>query len=129
MAWLMDTYAMFQGHTSPAIFTGMPVLLDGTVGRREANGRGVAILSGLAMNKLGMKPSNCTAIVQGFGNVGSLGAHILANEYGVTIIGVSDHTAAYYDPKGLPLKEIEAHVAKFGVLSGWSNQSHIDPLE
>ena len=129
MAWFMDTYSMYQGHTTPSIVTGKPVGLGGTVGRKEATGRGVAILSGLAMNKLGMKSSKATAIVQGFGNVGSLGAHILANEYGVTIIGVSDHTAAYYDPKGLPLKDIEAHVAKFGVLSGWSNQCHIDPLE
>ena len=128
MAWFMDTYSMHQGHTTPSIVTGKPVGLGGTVGRREATGRGVAILSGLAMNKLGMKPSNCTAIVQGFGNVGSLGAHILANEYGVTIIGVSDHTAAYYDPKGLPLKEIEAYVAKNGgMLAGWSNASQIDP--
>ena len=130
MAWFMDTYSMFQGHTTPSIVTGKPVSLGGTVGRREATGRGVAILSGLAMNKIGLKANKATAIVQGFGNVGSLAAHILAGEYGVTIIGVSDHTAAYYDPKGLPLKELEAHVAKSGgVLAGWSNQSQIDPLE
>jgi glutamate dehydrogenase (NAD(P)+) len=129
MAWFLDTYSMFQGHTTPSIVTGKPVGLGGTVGRREATGRGVAILSALAMNRLGMKAAQCTAIVQGFGNVGSLAAHILAGEYGVRIIGVSDHTAAYYDPKGLPLKELEAHVAKSGVLAGWSNQSHIDPLD
>jgi glutamate dehydrogenase (NAD(P)+) len=128
MAWFMDTYSMHQGHTTPSIVTGKPVGLGGTVGRREATGRGVAILSGMAMNRLGMKASKATAIIQGFGNVGSLAAHILANEYGVTIVGVSDHTAAYYDPRGLPLKELEAHVARSGgLLAGWSNQSQIDP--
>ena len=129
MAWFMDTYSMNQGHATPSIVTGKPVGLGGTVGRREATGRGVAILSALAMNRLGMKAAQCTAIVQGFGNVGSLAARILSLEYGVKIIGVSDHTAAYYDPKGLPLKELEAHVAKSGVLAGWSNQSHIDPRD
>jgi glutamate dehydrogenase (NAD(P)+) len=130
MAWFMDTYSMFQGYTTPSIVTGKPVSLGGTVGRREATGRGVAILTSLAMNKIGLKASKATAIVQGFGNVGSLAAQILAAEYGVTIIGVSDHTAAYYDPKGLPLKELQAHAAKSGgVLAGWSNQCQIDPQE
>ena len=128
MAWFMDTYSMHQGFTTPSIVTGKPVGMGGTVGRREATGRGVAILAGMAMSRLNMKPNKCTAIVQGFGNVGSLAAHILANEYGVTITGVSDHTAAFYDPKGLPLKEIEAYVAKNGgMLAGWSNSSQIDP--
>jgi glutamate dehydrogenase (NAD(P)+) len=130
MAWFMDTYSMHQGYTTPSIVTGKPVGLGGTVGRKEATGRGVSILSGLAMNKIGLKSNQATAIVQGFGNVGSLAAHILAKEYGVTIIGVSDHTAAYYDPKGLPLDSIEAHIAKSGgMLAGWSNQSQIDPVD
>ena len=128
MAWFMDTYSMHQGFTTPSIVTGKPVGMGGTVGRREATGRGVAILAGMAMNRLNMRPAESTAIIQGFGNVGSLAAHILSSEYGVTIVGVSDHTAAYYDPRGLPLKEIEAHTARSGgVLAGWSNQSQIDP--
>jgi glutamate dehydrogenase (NAD(P)+) len=129
MAWFMDTYSMHQGHATPSIVTGKPVGLGGTVGRREATGRGVAILSSLAMNKLGMTAGQSTAIVQGFGNVGSLAAHILSAEYGVTITGVSDHTAAYHDPRGLPLKAIEAHVAKAGVLAGWSEQALIGPAD
>src|ERR1700754_3239499 len=62
MAWFMDTYSMHQGYTTPSIVTGKPVSLGGTVGRREATGRGVAILSGMAMNRIGLKPSNATAI-------------------------------------------------------------------
>ena len=127
MAWFMDTYSMFKGHAVTEIVTGKPVALGGTVGRREATGRGVGFLCDLAMEKLGMNATESTAIVQGFGNVGAVSAHTLSAELGVKIIGVSDHTAAYHDPRGLPLTEIEAHVAKTGVLAGWSHQASIDP--
>jgi glutamate dehydrogenase (NAD(P)+) len=67
--------------------------------------------------------------VQGFGNVGSVAAFMLARRHGVTVTGVSDHTAAFYDPKGLPLDAIDRHVAERGVLAGFSNQIGIDPDE
>ena len=76
-----------------------------------------------------MAPSGSTAIVQGFGNVGSVSAYTLARRYGVTITGVSDHTAALFDPAGLPLDAIEAHVAKHGVLAGFTNQMSIGGAE
>ena len=127
MAWFMDTYSMFHGHAINEIVTGKPVALGGTEGRREATGRGVAHLVGRACDMIGLRTGACTAIVQGFGNVGSVSAFALARRYGVRIIGLSDHTAAYYDAAGLPLDAIEQFVAKNGVLGGFSTEALTDP--
>ena len=129
MAWFMDTYSMYKGHAVPEIVTGKPVILGGTVGRREATGRGVAYLIGRVCDTIGLKSQTCTAIVQGFGNVGSVAAYTLARRHGMTITGVSDHTAAYFDARGLDLVAIEKHMAIAGVLAGFSDQAHIDPAE
>ena len=128
MAWFMDTYSMFHGHAINEIVTGKPVALGGTEGRREATGRGVAHLVGRACDMIGLRTGACTAIVQGFGNVGSVSAFALARRYGVRIIGLSDHTAAYYDAAGLPLDAIEQFVAKNGVLGGFSTEALTDPV-
>ncbi len=125
MAWFMDTYSMHQGHAVSEIVTGKPVSLGGTEGRREATGRGVAYLAGRACDHVGLKSQECTAVVQGFGNVGSVTAYTLARRHGVKITGVSDHTAALYDPAGLPLDQIERHMTTHGVLAGFSNQMSI----
>ncbi len=122
----MDTYSMYQGVTVPEIVTGKPVDTGGTLGRREATGHGVAFLTFLAMQSLGIDPVGATAIVQGFGNVGSHAAMGLEAR-GVRIVGVSDHTAAYYDPKGLVARELVNHVARAGSLAGWSTEAAIDP--
>ncbi|WOH63757.1 Glu/Leu/Phe/Val dehydrogenase [Bradyrhizobium sp. BWA-3-5] len=127
MAWFMDTYSMYKGHAISEVVTGKPVSIGGTAGRREATGRGVAHLIKLALEALKLRPSACTAIVQGFGNVGSVSAYILAREMGVKIVGLSDHTAAYYDRAGLPLDSIEQHVKGKGHLAGWSSESSVDP--
>ncbi len=130
MAWFMDTYSTNVGHSVSEIVTGKPVAIGGTVGRREATGRGVVYLVERALSLLKIKPSGTTAIVQGYGNVGSVTALSLARRTGSTILGVSDHTAAYYDPKGLDLDSIERHVAaNGGVLKGWSTELGIDPGE
>jgi glutamate dehydrogenase (NAD(P)+) len=130
MAWFMDTYSMYIGHAVPEIVTGKPVSVGGTAGRREATGRGVVYLVERALSQLKMKHSETTAIVQGYGNVGSVAAVNLAHRTGSKILGVSDHTAAYYDPKGLDIDAIERHVAiNGGVLRGWSNELAIDPME
>src|SRR5437868_10100842 len=92
MAWFMDTYSMYQGQTVNEIVTGKPVASGGTLGRREATGRGVAYLVARAFERIERHARGATAIVQGFGNVGSISAYALA-EKGVRIIGVSDHTA------------------------------------
>jgi glutamate dehydrogenase (NAD(P)+) len=126
MAWFMDTYSMYQGITVPEIVTGKPVDSGGTLGRREATGHGVAFLVFRAMDKLKLQPSGATAIVQGYGNVGSFAALGLA-ERGVRIVGLSDHTAAYYDVKGLDIEAINRHVATRGVLAGFSSEAAIEP--
>jgi len=126
MAWFMDTYSMHQGHAVSEIVTGKPVALGGTEGRREATGRGVAFLVNETCQAVGIRPSGATAIVQGFGNVGSVSAYTLARRYGVRVTGVSDHTAAFYDPAGLPLDAIEQHVARHRCLKGWSSEVTID---
>jgi glutamate dehydrogenase (NAD(P)+) len=130
MAWFMDTYSTNVGHSVMEIVTGKPVAVGGTAGRREATGRGVVYLIERALSQLNLKPSGTTAIVQGYGNVGSVTALSLARRTGSTVLGVSDHTAAYYDPKGLDLEAVERHVAQSGgVLAGFSNQLTIDPGE
>jgi len=125
MAWFMDTYSMYQGVTVPEIVTGKPVGSGGTLGRREATGHGVAFLSFKAMERLAIDPTNATAIVQGFGNVGSHAALGLAQR-GVKVVGVSDHTIAYYDPKGFDVRAAIDHVARHGVLKGFADAANID---
>lgn len=127
MAWFMDTYSMYQGRTVTEIVTGKPVGVGGTVGRREATGRGVAFLIGRAMDTIGLGTAGATAIVQGFGNVGSVAALELA-QMGLKIVGVSDHTCALYDPKGLDVRALLSYVAGpgKGILAGYSKESLID---
>src|SRR3989441_5399780 len=104
MAWFMDTWSVHQGYAVNEIVTGKPVAIGGTEGRREATGRGVVYLIERAMDMLKIDPEKCTAIVQGFGNVGSVAALSLAYKSGVKVIGISDHTAAIYNPKGIDVK-------------------------
>lgn len=118
MAWMMDTYSVHAGHTVPGIVTGKPVGLGGTVGRREATGRGVAYLVNRAMDIIKLDAGHATAIVQGFGNVGSVAAWSLAR-YGVKIRGVSDVTGGVFNPAGLDLPKLEAHVAASGGVAGF----------
>jgi glutamate dehydrogenase (NAD(P)+) len=105
MAWMMDTYSQHKGHAVPEIVTGKPVAIGGTLGRREATGRGVVYTIVEAAKYLAIKLTQCTAVVQGFGNVGSVAAKELASR-GVKVIGVSDRTGGYHDPKGLPVERL-----------------------
>ena len=105
MAWVMDTYSQHKGHAVPEIVTGKPVAIGGTLGRRDATGRGVVYMIIEAAKHLGIDLSSCTAAVQGFGNVGSIAVRELAN-IGVKVIGVSDRTGGFYDPKGLPVERL-----------------------
>jgi glutamate dehydrogenase (NAD(P)+) len=126
MAWFMDTYSAYQGQTVTEIVTGKPVAAGGTVGRREATGRGVVHLAMRAAEKIGLNPSGATAIVQGFGNVGSVTTMELAAR-GVKITGISDHTACLYDAAGLPMEAIAKHMAANRVLAGFSAEAAADP--
>src|SRR5437773_241634 len=111
MAWMMDTYAMHEGHAVPSIVTGKPVSIGGSLGRREATGRGVAYLVNRATDTIGLDVSKCTAVVQGYGNVGSIAALSLAR-YGAKVIAVSDANGGIHNPGGLDLFALEKHVAQ-----------------
>ncbi len=110
MAWVMDTYSLQMGHTVPGVVTGKPVMLGGSLGRREATGRGVAYLISRAMDTLGITAQGATAVVQGYGNVGSVAALSMAKQ-GIKIIAVSDAYGGIYHPAGLDLNLLDAHVA------------------
>lgn len=106
MAWMMDTYSVHTGYTVPSIVTGKPVGLGGSLGRREATGRGVAYLVNRATDTIGVDMSKCTAVVQGYGNVGSIAALSLAR-YGAKVIAVSDVRGGIYNQKGIDLFALE----------------------
>jgi glutamate dehydrogenase (NAD(P)+) len=128
MAWFMDTYSMHQGRTVTEIVTGKPVSAGGTLGRREATGRGVAHLAQRVMKDLSIPAAGATAVVQGFGNVGSIAALELYNA-GVKITAVSDHTGALYRKGGLDVPSLMTHVTERGSLAGYSNELAYDPNE
>jgi len=126
MAWFMDTYSMYQGQTVTEIVTGKPVYAGGTLGRREATGRGVAHLAKRVMDVLAINPAGATAVIQGFGNVGSYAALGL-HQFGLKVIAVSDHTGALYDKGGLDILALMRHTDQHGSIAGFSNQLHFDP--
>ncbi|MGA7807118.1 Glu/Leu/Phe/Val family dehydrogenase [Bradyrhizobium sp.] len=128
MAWFMDTYSMYQGRTVTEIVTGKPVASGGTLGRREATGRGVAHLASRVMKELAINLTGATAVVQGFGNVGSYAALDL-HHFGLKVIAVSDHTGALHDERGLDIPALMHHATKHGSIAGFSNQRHFDPAE
>ena len=127
MAWFMDTYSVYMGYAVNEIVTGKPVAIGGTEGRREATGRGVVYLIERALNMLKIDPEKCTAIVQGFGNVGAVAALSLAYKSGVKVIGISDAYAAIYNPKGIDVEAAEQHVLKKGNLRAFHEAEHVDP--
>ena len=107
MAWFMDTYSMHMRQTVPGVVTGKPLAIGGSKGRIEATGRGVTIVAMDEMENMKMKPSQAKVIIQGFGNVGMWAARLFAQR-GCKIVGISDVTGAYYNPKGIDLdKAIE----------------------
>src|SRR5579872_4532138 len=119
MAWMMDTYSVHAGYTVPSIVTGKPVLLGGSLGRREATGRGVGYLVNRATDTIGLDISKTTAAVQGFGNVGSVAALSLAR-YGVKVVAVTDAFGGVYNSNGLNLWDLEKHVAQNKTVGGFA---------
>jgi len=125
MAWILDTYSMHARRTENAVVTGKPVGLGGSMGRREATGRGVMTVTMAAMERRGLAPGDCTVAVQGFGNVGSIAAELLA-EQGCTVVAVSDITGGYYNGEGLDVKELQTYVKQNdGTLEGYPNAETI----
>jgi glutamate dehydrogenase (NAD(P)+) len=124
MAWIMDTYSMHVGHTETAVVTGKPVELGGSLGRREATGRGVMIATRESAKHLGFDIKGATVAVQGFGNVGSVAADLMARE-GATIVAVSDKSTALYNPKGLDVQELLKWVKEHRQLGGYAKADTI----
>lgn len=124
MAWMMDTYSMHTGYTVPSIVTGKPVALGGSLGRRESTGRGVAYLINRAMDTVGLNAGEATAVVQGFGNVGSIAAFSLA-KYGVKVIAVSDAFGGLFNANGIDLRKLEKHVAETKSVVGFKEAEPI----
>ncbi len=118
MAWMMDTYSVHVGYSVPSIVTGKPVGLGGSLGRREATGRGVGYLVNRATDTIGLDISHATAAVQGFGNVGSIAALSLAR-YGVKVIAVTDAFGGVYNSNGLNLWDLEKHAATAKTVKGF----------
>ena len=118
MAWVMDTYSVYAGYTVPSIVTGKPVGLGGSLGRREATGRGVGYLVNRASDTIGLDLGKATAVVQGYGNVGSIAALSLAR-YGVKVIAVSDVSGGIYNSNGLNLWDLEKYNAANKSLTGF----------
>jgi len=118
MAWMMDTFSIHMGYSVPGVVTGKPVVIGGSVGRREATGRGVAYLVNRAMDTLGLPSHQATAVVQGFGNVGSVTAFSLA-KYEVKVMAVSDVQGGVYNDRGLDLPALQQHVARCKTVMGF----------
>jgi glutamate dehydrogenase (NAD(P)+) len=118
MAWMMDTYSQQVGYSVPGIVTGKPVLIGGSLGRKESTGRGVAFLTNRALEFLRINGSP-RVIVQGFGNVGSHAALALAN-FGAKVIGISDYDGAIYNPAGMDVRAAADHVENHRRLAGFS---------
>ena len=113
MAWMMDTYSMTQGKSVPGVVTGKPIIVGGSAGRREATGRGIVYVLYQAAKNLGQELRGKTIVVQGFGNVGGVAARMLWND-GAVIAGVSDFKGAIWNPRGIDIPQLEAHVAETG---------------
>ncbi len=118
MAWIMDTYSMHKRHTSNAVVTGKPIALGGSLGRREATGRGVTMVIKEALRELGMPLSGTKVAVQGFGNVGSVAASLLEQE-GLTVVAIGDKSGAIYNPNGIYISEAIKWVQENRFLEGF----------
>ena len=128
MAWIMDTYSMHVGHTTTAVVTGKPVELGGSLGRREATGRGCMIVTKEALQHLGKPVKGTSVAVQGFGNVGSVAAQLLAKE-GCKIVAIGDRSVSLYNKNGIDIDDAIAYVKKHKNLEGYNKGDLITGAE
>ncbi len=128
MAWVMDTYSMHVGRTENAVVTGKPVEMGGSLGRKEATGRGCMLVTREALEHLGLKMQGATMAVQGFGNVGSIAAKLMARE-GCKVVAISDRWGAYHNANGIDIDAAIAYVDKHRTLEGFTGGDAIDSEE
>ncbi|MBI2835497.1 MAG: Glu/Leu/Phe/Val dehydrogenase [Acidobacteria bacterium] len=119
MAWVMDTYSMHVGHTTTAVVTGKPIELGGSLGRREATGRGVMFVTREAARHIGIEIKGATVAVQGFGNVGSISALLLAG-IGAKVVAVTDYKGGVYNPAGLDIPKLMDFASQHRTIDGYS---------
>jgi glutamate dehydrogenase (NAD(P)+) len=110
MAWFDDTVTMMRGYADPAVVTGKPVGMGGSLGRSEATSRGLAYCTSFALERAGVEPETATVAIQGYGKVGSHAARILDQEFGMKIVAISDVTGGWYCPTGFDIDDLAAHV-------------------
>jgi len=128
MAWIMDTYSMGKGYSVPAVVTGKPLEIGGSIGRFEATGRGCMVNALLATKHLCMDAREATVVVQGCGNVGAVTADLLAKE-GCRLIAISDSSGGAYNPKGLNLGDVLNHKKQTGSVIGSRNTERVTNAE
>jgi len=118
MAWIMDTYSMHVGHTETAVVTGKPLEMGGSLGRREATGRGVMIVARESARHVGFDIKGATVAVQGFGNVGSVSARLLSR-MGARIVAITDWKGGVYNAKGLDIEKLLVYAAEEKTVDGF----------
>src|SRR3990172_6161603 len=128
MAWIMDTYSMHKGYSVPGVVTGKPISIGGSLGRKEATGRGVVFSLQEAAQLLGLDLGRASAVIQGYGNVGSV-VGVLLGELGVRIIAIGDVVGAAFNPRGIdPVKALE-HVERAGTVATFPDADRISNQE
>ncbi len=128
MAWMMDTYSMHKGYSVPAVVTGKPLSIGGSEGRVEATGRGVMIVTMEALKKLSIAPKDATVAIQGFGNVGSHSARLLA-EQGTKLVAVSDVNGGIYNKNGIVVADLLRYVQEHGTVVGFPQTESVTNQE
>jgi len=128
MAWMMDTYSMHMRQTVTAVVTGKPLNMGGSRGRREATGRGLMVVCDEALKKLGLNRDETRVVVQGFGNVGSNGAHLMY-EQGYKIIGIAEVDGGLYNKNGIDVDALLEHRRRNGTIHGFSGAEPHDPAD
>lgn len=128
MAWIMDTYSMNKGYPVHGVVTGKPISLGGSLGRNEATGRGVFYTTVSSCDHLGIPLKGARVVVQGFGNAGSIAAHLLDSAQAV-VIGASDSTVAIYNRHGLDIPKLMMYKERTGSLRGFPAAEVITPEE
>jgi glutamate dehydrogenase (NAD(P)+) len=128
MAWVMDTYSMKMGVATTAVVTGKPIAMGGSLGRREATGRGVMIVTRDAALHLGLDITKMTVAVQGFGNVGSVSADLLA-KIGAKIVAVTDWKGGVQNTKGLDIPKLIEWTAQHKTVAGFPGSEPLDPTK
>ena len=128
MAWFMDTYSMHVGYTATAVVTGKPIEMGGSLGRREATGRGVMIITRESAKHLGLSLKGARIAVQGFGNVGSVAADLL-QDMGARVIAVTDWKSGVHNANGLDIQKLIAHNQEHRTVEGFAGAEPITNQE